>query len=325
MTTELTIRNEYAPEVWDALKNSVYPGAKDESICMALSYCKSMKLDPLLKPGHLVPMSVKDKDGKYVQRDVFMPGIALYRILAARSGNYAGMSEPEFGPDIEETFIDKFGNNHKVKYPEWCKLVVKKMLNGILIEFTAKEYWKENYATMGKDSSCPNSMWEKRPYGQLAKCAEAQALRKAFPESLGGMVTAEEMEGKGFENAKIVNDVREIHKSTIAAKNNQTKSSTDLNAEAAAKYLDVDEVRKKATENLFNIDGKFVEAMDVHTIISEKIETITDYDQLTAYESWKQENQQGLAEFAKRNKEMALQYADAINLKRETLAGAHAE
>lgn len=40
-------------------------------------------------------------------------------------------------------------------------------------------------------------MWQKRPYGQIAKCAEAQALRKAFPE-VGSAPTADEMEGKQF-------------------------------------------------------------------------------------------------------------------------------
>ena len=38
-------------------------------------------------------------------------------------------------------------------------------------------------------------MWAKRPYAQLAKCAQAQALRMAFPESCG-QATAEEMAGK---------------------------------------------------------------------------------------------------------------------------------
>jgi hypothetical protein len=38
-------------------------------------------------------------------------------------------------------------------------------------------------------------MWFKRSYGQLAKCTEAQALRKAFPE-FGAQPTADEMEGK---------------------------------------------------------------------------------------------------------------------------------
>ncbi len=39
-------------------------------------------------------------------------------------------------------------------------------------------------------------MWTKRSYAQLTKCTEAQALRRAFPELLGGQPTAEEMEGK---------------------------------------------------------------------------------------------------------------------------------
>ena len=41
-------------------------------------------------------------------------------------------------------------------------------------------------------------MWARRPYAQLAKCSEAQALRKAFPE-FGAQPTADEMEGKEFD------------------------------------------------------------------------------------------------------------------------------
>ncbi|HDR9165923.1 TPA: recombinase RecT, partial [Burkholderia vietnamiensis] len=65
-----------------------------------------------------------------------------------------------------------------------------------IAEFSAKEYWKENYATAKKDTLAPNTMWRKRPYGQIAKCAEAQALRKAFPEYVPAQPTAEEMEGR---------------------------------------------------------------------------------------------------------------------------------
>ena len=39
-------------------------------------------------------------------------------------------------------------------------------------------------------------MWTKRKRGQLSKCAEAGALRKAFPEEVGNEYTVEEMEGK---------------------------------------------------------------------------------------------------------------------------------
>ena len=46
-------------------------------------------------------------------------------------------------------------------------------------------------------------MWRKRPRGQLEKCAEAQALRKAFPERAGGP-TAEEMAGKVINDADTI-------------------------------------------------------------------------------------------------------------------------
>lgn len=180
---------------WSALKNSIYPGAKDESVMMALDYCRARNLDPLLKPVHLVPMSVKDsKSGKSEWRDVVMPGIGLYRIQADRSGSYAGAKEPEFGPDVTLTLTGV-----EVTVPQWCKYTVsKRMPSGEIVEFSAKEYWVENYATAGRDTTAPNAMWKKRPYGQLAKCAEAQALRKAWPE-IGQQPTAEEMEGKTLE------------------------------------------------------------------------------------------------------------------------------
>ena len=177
-------------ELIGVLQTSLYPGAAIGSVKMVLGYCKAAGLDPMQKPVHIVPMW--DKNMK-AMRDVVMPGIGLYRTQAARSGQYAGVTDPEFGPDITESV-----GGVSITFPAWCKVTVKRLLGNQVVEFAAREFWKENYATAGKDSSAPNAMWKKRPYGQIAKCAEAQALRKAFPE-FGSAPTADEMEGREFE------------------------------------------------------------------------------------------------------------------------------
>ena len=185
---------------WGALCNTIYPGANPDSIIMAVDYCKARKLDIMLKPVHLVPMQVTDARTKEkVWRDVPMPGIGMYRIQADRSGNYAGADEPEFGPTITQEFPDQYnaGKTIRVSYPEWCKYTVYKFVNGQRVAYIAKEYWIENYSTQSSKTECPNAMWKKRPYAQLAKCTEAQALRKGWPE-IGSEPTAEEMEGKTF-------------------------------------------------------------------------------------------------------------------------------
>jgi phage recombination protein Bet len=173
----------------EVLNGSLYPGAAHNSVVMVLAYCKAAQLDPMLKPVHIVPIYQKGKG----MVDVVMPGIGLYRIQAARTGQYAGISEPEYGPPVAAKL-----SGVDVTYPEWCRVTVKRqMSNGLVAEYTANERWLENYATASKDTSAPNAMWKRRAYAQLAKCAEAQALRKAFPE-VGSAPTADEMEGKIF-------------------------------------------------------------------------------------------------------------------------------
>jgi phage recombination protein Bet len=185
---------------WSALCNTLYPSNKADSVILAWEYCEARGLDIMMKPVHLVPMNVKNPHtGQKEWRDVVMPGVGLYRIQADRSKTYAGADEPEFGPLIVRDFIDGYNENKTitVSYPEWCKYTVHKLIGDRIVAFSAKEYWTENYATMKAGSDCPNAMWQKRPNGQLAKCTEAQALRKAWPE-IGQEATAEEMMGKDF-------------------------------------------------------------------------------------------------------------------------------
>lgn len=164
-------------ELVSVLQRSQYAGASAESVNLVLGYCQAIGIDPMQKPVQIVPMW----DSKTKQtRDVIMPGIGLYRIQAARTGQFAGMAEPVFGPMVV-TKLD----GRDFEHPEWCVITVnRKLAGGDVVAFAAKEYWIENYAPKGgaDKSKWPNAMWERRKFGQLAKCAEAQALRKAFPE-----------------------------------------------------------------------------------------------------------------------------------------------
>lgn len=189
--TELAERTSLSEgELMQVLQSSLYPGAALDSIRMVLGYCKAAGLDPMQKPVHIVPMWNRDL-GRMI--DVIMPGVQLYRIQAARSGQFAGVSEPEFGPDMTVTL-----GGQETTFPEWCRVVVKRQLaSGHVADFTAREYWLENYAPKGgkEKSLAPNAMWSKRTRGQLAKCATAQALRAAFPE-IAAQYTQEELAGK---------------------------------------------------------------------------------------------------------------------------------
>lgn len=189
---------------WRVLVDQLFPAAKDAaSVIMALSYCKARKLDVFKKPVHIVPMY-----SSALKRmvETCWPSIAEIRTTATRTGEYAGIDEVKFGPMIDGEFtgpVEQWENRQKVtktitkkvRYPEWASVVVWRWVKGQKAAFNTKIYWTETYACLGK-SRIPNDMWEKRPIGQFDKCLEAAALRKAFPEEVGSMYAAEEMEGR---------------------------------------------------------------------------------------------------------------------------------
>lgn len=231
-------------ELMGVLESSLYPGASPDSIKMVIGYCKAANLDVMQKPVHIVPIW-DNKSGR--MRDVIMPGVGLYRTQAARSENYAGVSEPEFGPDITENI-----GGVTITYPVWCKVIVRRsMKNGNIAEFAATERWKENYATKGgkEKSIAPNAMWTKRPYGQISKCAEAQALRKAFPE-VGSAPTADEIEDKSYGDGAIEGtDVREEKRAELPQ---YDAHQFDANF---PKWQDTIKSGKKSAEQLISMIG----------------------------------------------------------------------
>ena len=175
---------------WKALTDAVFPNAQSvDSVVLALSYCMARKLDPFKRCVHIVPMWSKEK-GALV--DTVWPGIAELRTTAFRTGSYAGKDAAEFGPDETDT-VGKL----EITYPTWCQITIYRRLGSNICKFVGPMvYWRETYASVKRGDETPNSMWTKRTRGQLEKCAEAAALRAAYPEEIGNEYAAEEMAGQ---------------------------------------------------------------------------------------------------------------------------------
>ncbi len=171
---------------------------------MALDYCRTRKLDIFKKPVHVVPMWSAAL-GRSVE--TVWPSIMEIQTTASRTGLWAGMDRPVWGPDKTLTFNGRYKDEHEqwqetavqVTFPEWVAVTVYRLVNGRRCAFTEEVYWLEAYSTAGgKYSQIPTAMWIKRPKGQLAKCGKAASLRAAFPEECG--YAAEEMADKSLDD-----------------------------------------------------------------------------------------------------------------------------
>ncbi len=184
---------------WRALVDAIWPSAQTaEGVMLALSYCHAKQMDPFKRVVHIVPVWSSEQK-RYVEG--VWPGIASHRIEASRTKGYAGADPTAFGPknDLKFWHRPKKGEDKEVtvKAPEWAQMTVYRMIEGQRCSFPGpRVYFDEFYARESRFSDCPNERWRTSPSYMLEKCAEAAALRKAFPEALGGELTAEEMEAR---------------------------------------------------------------------------------------------------------------------------------
>lgn len=154
----------------EVVRNVLAPDLNDQELSLFALVANRSGLDPFAKQIYAV---------KRGGRVTFQTGIDGYRSIAERTGQYGGSDEPEFG-DIK--------NGH----PEWARVTVYRYRNGERIPQSATAYWDEFFP--GGNQA---AMWTKMPRNQLAKCAEALALRKAFPSWFADVYTDAEMDQAG--------------------------------------------------------------------------------------------------------------------------------
>lgn len=176
-STALALVPEVTNDELSAIVNVL--GIRDHSqaeLTLFALTAKRLGLDPFAK--QIYSIKRKRRDGTYSQ--AIQVSIDGFRSIADRTGQYAGQDEPSYGPTI-----GKGADSH----PEFATVRVLKLIGGQIVGTASTAYWDE-FAVTGYGGE----MWKRMPHVMLAKCAEAQALRKAFPTQLSGVYSDEEMD-----------------------------------------------------------------------------------------------------------------------------------
>jgi phage recombination protein Bet len=163
-----------------------------------LHLCQTTGLDPFRREIYLIGR--RDSRSPSGKKWTAQTGIDGYRHLAERTGKYGGRVKQEWcGEDgvWKDVWLDKSTP------PAAARVTIKRddiehPIYGIAVysEFVPMEDVYEGTGNSRRKTGQkqPGGLWGKMPANQLAKCAEAQALRAAFPRETAGLYTTEEME-----------------------------------------------------------------------------------------------------------------------------------
>lgn len=158
----------------DLIRQTVALGTSPEEFALFLAVAENLGLDPLARQIY----AIMRWNGR-LRREVMTVQVSIdgFRAFADQHPAYAGSDRPVFewrdgpnGPVLDAAVVT----------------VHKLMPDGRIVDYVGVAYWDEYV-----DEKSP--MWAKMPRTMLAKCAEAQALRKGFPKQLSGVYTNDEM------------------------------------------------------------------------------------------------------------------------------------
>ena len=235
---------------WDeqqlaALKQIGLTNAPKAELAVFLHYCQRTGLDPFARQIYMI-----ERGGRYT----IQSSIDGLRIVAQRSNEYAGQSGP-FWCGADGVWTDVWLQSTP---PTAAKVgVMRKGFTEVLWAVAKFESYNAN-----------SPIWKKMPDLMIAKCAEALALRKAFPNDLSGIYTAEEMEQAAPVATPVAQPVVEITETA--------PQTSKANAELTVDLLNIlDEVDKtetvEALKALFDRHKVYLDYMFMSPVIGQEI------------------------------------------------------
>ncbi len=157
----------FAPDQVDLIKRTICRGATDDELKMFMWQCERTGLDPFARQIYWISKRVQTSiDG--------------FRLIAERSGKYAGQVGPQWCGDDGQ----------------WQDVWVKKESPAAARVGILRSDFKEPCWGVARFAAYAQTtpIWKNMGDVMIAKCAEALGLRKAFPQELSGLYTSDEMD-----------------------------------------------------------------------------------------------------------------------------------
>lgn len=173
---------QWTPQQLQVIRNLLARDLTLDELRLFATVCQRTGLDPFSRQIYAI---------KRAGRMTIQTGIDGYRVLAERSGKYSGQLGPMWCGD-DAKWVDVWLS----KTPPVAAKV------GVMRSDFKEPIWA--VARLDAYRQSANMLWGTMADVLLAKCAEALALRRAFPQQMHGVYTAEEMDQAGPPDSVIV-------------------------------------------------------------------------------------------------------------------------
>lgn len=181
----MTERTTFTPDQIHLMRRTVARGASQDDLDLFVATCERTGLDPFSRQIYYLKRRQKDREGNWTEIGQIATSIDGLRVIAERSGEMDGQELAWCGPDGIWRDVWTAGTP-----PAAARVLLYR--KGCAHPFPGVARFDE-YAQQ-KPSGEIAGMWRKMPATMVAKCAEALALRKAFPAQLSGLYTGDELQ-----------------------------------------------------------------------------------------------------------------------------------